>query len=74
MIDLPLPDAHCGWVVHDVPAALPTHTLLSHKSATQSCDVEHDLPLTHVGHVPPPQSISVSRPSLTPVVHEFATH
>src|SRR4051794_14356102 len=43
------------------PQALPVQTALA-----QSLRVEHTLPTAQRMHVPPPQSTSVSLPSLTP--------
>jgi hypothetical protein len=41
---------------------------------TQSVFVEHFRPVAHGGHVPPPQSTSVSFPSFMPSVHVAGAH
>jgi hypothetical protein len=56
-------------VVHAPGAAAqipPVHVLL-----TQSVPVKHFMPVAHAGHIPPPQSVSVSLPSLMPSLQVF---
>jgi hypothetical protein len=42
--------------------------------STQSLFTLHFLPSAHAGQVPPPQSMSVSLPSLKPSVQPAGTH
>jgi hypothetical protein len=42
-----------------------------HVALWQSVPVRHFKPVAHAGHIPPPQSTSVSAPSLMPSAHVF---
>src|SRR5437588_860182 len=53
----------------DQPQTLPVHELL-----VQSVGALHACPAAHVGQTPPPQSTSVSAPSLAWSAHWLATH
>lgn len=64
------PVEHSPLAKHDAPTALPTHILLAHIPLKQSVVARHD---SRRGHQTEPPSISVSNPSLIPVLHVVAT-
>ena len=54
------------WLLEHAAGLVIVQTLLTQKTAgwtTQSAVVKHALPTEHFGHLPPPQSTSVSFPS-----------
>jgi hypothetical protein len=68
--------AHSPSTPHEVPSVLPVHVVPWHIVDRQSPPTEQPLPLAQVlfplavvAHEPP-QSVSVSSPSLTPSMHE----